>query len=199
MACFAFGLADRNVEGASAEVTLADVKPAPEREVIATARFSPPEVTEGASWVRGIAWQGGDLIGFPLERIGDGVYRTPEPLPVHGDWKAALRIHNGHTLLGLGIYAPADPAIPVAEAPAPAHFTRELRPDRELLQRERKRDVAGWIWTLASLSVLAITLAFLAVLSWGLGRYARGPGEGAPERLRRQRRPAPAAPRRVGV
>lgn len=197
IACFAFGLADRNVQGASAEVTLTDVKPAPEREVLATARFDPPAVAEGASWVRGIAWQGGDLIGFPLERIGDGVYRTPEPLPVYGDWKAALRIHNGHTLLGLGIYAPADPAIPVAEAPAPAHFTREMRPDRELLQRERKRDVPGWVWTLASLSVLAMTLAFLSLLSWGLGRYARGPGEGAaaPEQPRRERGPAPATAR----
>jgi len=192
IACFGFGLADRELSGASAQVTLADAKPPPEREVIATVRFDPLEVANGTSWVRDIAWQGGGLVGSQMERIGDGVYRSRQPLPVHGDWKAAVRIHNGHTLLGLGIYAPADPAIPAAAEPAPpssTSFTRELRPDRELLQRERKDDVPGWLWTGASLSVLAFTLGFLALLAWGLGRYARGP-----------RRPGPPRePRRTGA
>jgi hypothetical protein len=187
MACFAFGLADRTPQGATAQVTLSTVRPAPQREVLATAHLHPADVADGASWVRGIAWQGGGLVGFDMKRIGEGVYTTPRPLPVYGKWKSALRIENGHTLLGVGIYAPADAAIPVPAAPALASFTRPLRPDRELLQRERKRDVPGWLWMGASLLVLAISLCFLALLSVGLRRYARGP---------RQTEPVPEQPSR---
>jgi hypothetical protein len=196
MGCFAFGLADRTPTGASAQITLTEVKPAPQREVLATVRFSPADVTDGASWVREIAWQGGGLVGAPLERIGDGVYRTPEPLPVYGKWKSALRIENGHTLLGVPIYAPADAAIPLPAVPALASFTRPLENDRQLLQRERKRDVPGWLWNGASLTVLLLALAFLALLSVGIARYARGPrraepGAGEPTRGR-PRMPATA-------
>jgi hypothetical protein len=163
--------------------------------VLATVRLNPPDVADGASWVRGIAWQGGGLVGFDLDRIGEEVYRTPDPLPVYGDWKAALRIQNGHTLLGVGIYAPADPAIPVAKAPAPPQFTRPLEADRQLLQRERKRDVPGWLWTAASLVVLALTLSFLVLLAFGLSRYARGPRRAGPEPAEPTgRRPIPITP-----
>jgi hypothetical protein len=135
--------------------------------------------------VREIAWQGGSLIGAQLERIGDGVYRTPEPLPVYGKWKSALRIENGHTLLGVPIYAPADAAIPAPGVAAPPSFTRPLENDRRLLQRERKRDVPGWLWLTASLTVLALALAFLTVLALCLARFAHGsrevePGEREP-------------------
>src|SRR3954447_3200282 len=141
MSCFAFGLADRTPSGDSARITLTQVKPPPNREVMATVRFNPANVADGASWVREIAWQGGGLVGAQLERIGPGVYRTPEPLPVHGKWKAAVRIENGHTLLGVPIYAPADPAIPAPGVTAPPSFTRPLENDRRLLQRERKPDI----------------------------------------------------------
>src|SRR3954468_16726616 len=63
MGCFAFGLADRTPMGDSARITLTEVKPAPQREVLATVSFSPASVTDGASWVREIAWQGGALVG----------------------------------------------------------------------------------------------------------------------------------------
>jgi len=188
MGCFAFGLADRTPSGVSAHITLTTVRPGPDREVMATARFSPASVTHGAGWIREIAWQGGGLVGAPMERIGDGVYRTTRPLPVYGKWKTALRIENGHTLLGVGIYAPADPAIPVPVEQATPVIDRPMRADRLLLQRERKRDVPGWLWTAASLSVLFLSLAFLGLLSLAVGRYARGP--------RRTDRPEAAEPRR---
>ena len=193
LGCFAFGLADRSLTG-RAQVTLTEVSPPPEREVLATVRLDPADVAEGASWARGIAWQGGGLVGFDLEEISPGVYRTPEPLPVYGDWKAALRFHNGHTMAGVGIFAPEDPAIPAEEEPALPSFTRDLRsPDRELLQRERKDDVAGWLWPVASLSVLVVALAFLTVLGWGLGRFARG-GPVEPRPPGREGMPTPGAP-----
>ncbi|MGH2922427.1 MAG: hypothetical protein ACRDKH_00150 [Solirubrobacterales bacterium] len=193
IACFAFGLADRSSEG-SAQITVAEVAPPPEREVVATVRVDPADVAEGASWARGIAWQGGGLVGFDLDEIGPGVFRTPEPLPVHGNWKAAVRFHNGHTMAGVEIFAPEDAGIPAPEVPA-VTGTREMRsPDREMLQRERRDDVAPWIWTAASLGVLAMALAFLSVLGWGLGRYARGPRE-----RETRRAPTPSAPAATGA
>ena len=171
-------------------MTLTEVKPAPEREVLATVRFTPSDVADGASWVRDIGWQGGGLVGSQMERIGEGVYRSRQPLPVHDDWKTAIRMHNGHTLLGVPIYAPADAAIPHPGVTAPAAFTRDLQPDRVLLQAERKRDVPGWLFTAAVVAVLAFILAALVMLGVGLSRYARGPRrtEPGPE-------PTPGRPR----
>ena len=33
-----------------------------------------------------------------LERTGEGVYRTAEPVPVHGDWKTMVRLHSGSAI-----------------------------------------------------------------------------------------------------
>jgi hypothetical protein len=162
-------LVERRPDGITATVTLHQAQPG---EATATVRFHPQDVAEGATWVRAIAWQGGGRVGFPLERVREGLYRTPEPLPIRGDWKTGVRILNGRMLLGLPIYAPEDRAIPAAEIPAKPRFTRAMRPDRELLQRERKASVPGWTWTVASLSVLALFLTFLSVLAAGVARFA---------------------------
>jgi hypothetical protein len=63
-----------------------------------------------------------------------------------------------------------------------------------MLQRERRDDVAPWIWTAASLSVLAMALGFLTVLGWGLGRFAHGPRE-----PRGDHAPTPRAPAATGA
>src|SRR3954466_7127216 len=76
---------------------------------------------------------------------------------------------------------PADAAIPGAkEGPASAHFTRPFVADHELLQRERKTDIPGWLWTAACLVVLALSLVFMASLAWGVARGARPGGGGGP-------------------
>jgi hypothetical protein len=92
---------------------------------------------------------------------------------VHGEWKASLRIQDSSDLVALPIYMPADPAIPAREVPASESFTREFVADRELLQREVKDDVPGWLWTAASGTVMALYLVFLVTLAWGVGRVAR--------------------------
>jgi len=176
MGCFAFGLADRTPSGDSAQITLTEVKPAPQREVLATVRFSPASAADGASWVREIAWQGGGLVGAPLERVGEGVYRTPEPLPVYGKWKAALRIENGHTLLGVGIYAPADAAIPVGRRAGAGELHPPAAPgSRAAPARAKARHPRLGFGKGASLMVLVLALAFLTVLAIALARYSRGP------------------------
>ena len=44
------------------------------------------------------------------------------------------------------------------------------------MQRERKQDVAGWLWPAAATIVLSLYLAFLAALAWGVHRVSLAPG-----------------------
>ena len=47
------------------------------------------------TWLTATAWQGGGLVVDRAARTGAGVYRTTRPIPVHGDWKALIRLHDG--------------------------------------------------------------------------------------------------------
>jgi len=175
----------RTVRG---QVTLEEVPGATDRETHATVRFDPSEVAEDAAWVEGIAWQaGGKLVVEPMERTGDGAWRTTEPLPLYGEWKSLIRVHKGREQLAIPVFFPADRGIPAPEVPAPTSFTRTFVHDTEALQREKKDDVPGWIWVAASLVVLLIALGFVAALGWGVARVSRaggssgrgGPGDAA--------------------
>ena len=159
--------------GARADVTLHAVRGGDARTASATVRIEPRSLTDDAAWVTVTAWQGGGLQVDRLERVGSGVFRTTEPIPVHGSWKALVRVHSGDAVVGAPIYMPADPAIPAPEVPAAAHFTRRLQHDSQVLQRERDFDVPTWLWGAASAIVVVIYLSLLAALSWGVGRIGR--------------------------
>jgi hypothetical protein len=89
-----------------------------------------------------------------------------------------IRLHRGRALTALPIYLPADPAIPVEGIPTRATIERPFGPEQKLLQRERKT-AAGWLWGAAYATVLAIALAFLVALAWGVHRVSV-PGHGGP-------------------
>ena len=178
----------------SAQVVLRDVRSGPDRTVEATVRFSPADVAENADWLTATAWQGGDkLVVNHLRRIREGVYRTTEPLPVTGSWKSAIRYHRGSEMASIPVYLPEDKAIPAAGIPASAEFTRTLTSDHELLQRERKDDVPGWLFASAGSVVLLFWLVLIAAFAWGLARIA---GLGAPLRPSSPPATAPPAPAR---
>jgi len=142
------------------------------RTVDVGVRLSPADALDDPAWVQITAWQGQGLVVTDLERTGPGEYRTTEPVPVHGDWKTLLRIHDGRVLTAVPIYLPEDPAIPAGEVAATDGVTRAALPEVDLLQRELTAS-GGGLWTGANLVVLACTLALVAALSWGVGRYAR--------------------------
>ena len=164
--------------GSKASVALT---PAGDGRADATVTVTPASLADDADFVQGSAWQGGErsVQGTPA-RVGSGVYRTTEPLPVSGSWKALIRIQNGDALADVPIYLPADPAIPAEGIPALPRFTRPLVADHELLQRERKRDVPGWLWAAGIASVLVMIIAILAILGWSLDRVARLAGREPP-------------------
>jgi hypothetical protein len=172
-ATFAY-LLPTKVPDAMAQVSLADVTRGGDRTVAATVRFRPADLAENADWVTATAWQGGDkLIVDKLRKVGGGVYRTTEPIPVTGSWKSVIRVHRGSEMSSIPIYLPEDKAIPAAGVPALAEFTRTMTGDHDLLQRERKDDVPGWLFAAAGALVLAFWLVLIAAFSWGLGRIAR--------------------------
>jgi hypothetical protein len=153
--------------GSSATVAL-------DRAGNATVTFRPASLPDGAEFVQELAWQGRTRsVHAPMRRVAPGVYRTTEPLPTSGDWKALIRLQNGSTLADVPVYLPAHPAIPAAGVPANPHFTRPLVSDSELMQRERKRGVPGWLWAAGIASVMSTVAVLLAILGWSLNRVAR--------------------------
>ncbi|MGY1814424.1 hypothetical protein [Blastococcus sp. SYSU D00820] len=142
------------------------------RTIDVTVQLTPTDAVDDPAWVQITSWQGQGLVVTELERIGEGRYRTTEPVPAHGTWKTLLRIHDGRVLTAVPIYLPEDPAIPAEEIAADDGVTRQAIPEIEILQRERK-DAEGWLWTASNLVVLACTIGIIAVISWGVGRYSR--------------------------
>jgi hypothetical protein len=167
------GLYSPTDHGVSAHVTLRDLPSQAGREVAATVRVDPADAPDGAAWFDVTAWQGGGLVVDPLRKVGDGVYQTTEPIPVHGDWKTLIRLHEGDSLAALPIYLPSDEAIPVGEVPARASFTRSFRGEHKLLQREQKGGNPVLV-AIAYTTVGAIALGLLALLAWALHRLSTG-------------------------
>jgi hypothetical protein len=160
--------------GVRAELTTSAPR-GPDREVQVTARFTPAEATRDANWLVALGWQGQTTMALEeLERVGDGVYRTADPVPAGGTWKTLIRLHRDDSLLVVPVYLPADPAIPVGGVPLERRVTREAVYDHELLQREVKDDVSPSLPVLAYATVGVIVLIFLGILGWALARLARG-------------------------
>jgi len=84
-----------------------------------------------------------------------------------------LRIHDGRVLTAVAIYLPADPVIGAEEIAADDGVTRQAVPEKTLLQREQKAGTPHWLWNVSSILVLICTIAILAAISWGVGRYSR--------------------------
>jgi hypothetical protein len=188
-------IGDQTPSGWSAQVSLDTVKGGPERTVNATIHIDPPQVAEDPYWLNAISWQGhGKLVLDDLRQIGPGTYRTTEPLPVYGTWKTLIRLHRDNILAGVPIYMPEDTAIPAKEIPAQANFTRPFVDETQILQREQKGDVPGFLVALAYSLVGAIVCALIALLGWVLVRVAREPSGDRPERGRRA---APTGAREV--
>jgi len=166
------GLIAHVPSGATTTVALTEAGGANGREVLADVRLS-EGVADDPAWVQITAWQGGGLVVDKLERTGPGTYRSTKPVPVYGDWKTLVRVHDGRTLTASPIFLPADAALNAPEVPAQAQSTRELVPEITLLQRERKLDVPGWLWGASSLVVLVCSVALVASLAWGVGRLSR--------------------------
>ena len=177
-------------EGVRGTVTLRELPSDDGREVAAQVQITPASAAANPEWLTLTAWQGGGSVIDSLREVRPGVYATNEPVPVNGNWKSLIRLHQGRSLIAIPVFLPEDTAIPAKEVPALSSFTREFRADHEILQREQKA-AAGWLTAAAYIAVALI--AFGVPLPPGLGP--------APPRQERQRaaatQPAPLAPHRT--
>jgi hypothetical protein len=181
IALVGFGLLRSAEDGINATVDLRPVSSSGDAMAEATVTLDPSTAGDDADWLHAISWQGeGKLVLDELEQLGPGVYRTTEPLPVGGSWKTLLRLHEGNSLTLAPIHLPPDPAIPAEGVPANDGMTGEFVAEKEFLQREAKAD-PGPLALIAYLIVIAITLAFLSLVAWGLHRLAVAAEAGAPE------------------
>jgi hypothetical protein len=192
-------------EGLRASVQLTELQGAPDREVAARVTLSPRDAADDAEWLTMTAWQGDGLIVDRLRRVGEGVYETTQPIPVHGNWKSLVRLHRGNSLTAVPVFLPRDVAIPAPEVPAPASFERAFVADHKILQREQK-EVSGALPFLGYAVVVGIALALLALLAWGLHRLgADGTSlrpNSRPERSKATARsplPGPSSPGKVAT
>jgi hypothetical protein len=171
------GLRTEVPENANATITLTDLPSEPgQRMVSADVRIAPNDlISSDPEWVTILAWQGRlanhrGLAIDKLEKLGDGHYRSTEPIPVWGSWKTLLRIQDGHTMAGVPIFLPADPGIGAEQTPALASSSRPFVQEITILQRERNQNHPAWLFNAASLVVLVCTLILIAALTWGAGR-----------------------------
>ncbi len=195
VAVVGLNVGDQTPRGWSAQIDLDEVTSGPERTVNATVRLDPATIGDDAYWVQAIAWQGGGLVVDQLERVSPGVYETTEPVPVHGTWKTLIRLQRDNYVAGVPVYMPEDTEIPAPAVPATASFERPFVDETEILQRELKSDVPGYLAGIAYSVVAAIVLGLLLLLGWVLNRIAKPEDD----RPRRDQAPAPRAstPREV--
>jgi hypothetical protein len=161
----------------TATVKLTDLPSQPgEHKVSADVQINPPTlVSDRPDWLTILSWQGKmqndrGLQIDRLKRVGPGHYVSTQPIPVWGEWKTLLRVQDGRTLTAVPIWAPADPAIPVAEIPAQAVSSKPFVLEVSILQRERDPSVPAWLFTAGGVVVLFFTLSVITALTWGAGR-----------------------------
>ncbi|HXA12966.1 MAG TPA: hypothetical protein VNW93_12395 [Mycobacterium sp.] len=152
--------------------------------VQADVRVTPPdEISANPEWVSILSWQGGlandrGIVIDKLQRVGPGQYRSTQPIPVWGKWKSVLRVQDGKTMTGVGIFLAADPGINKPAEGVAAGRTdakeifgaRHFEPEVNILQRERSFNHPAWLWTVGCLIVLVCSLILIAGLTWGAGR-----------------------------
>ena len=75
-----------------------------------------PDIAGNAAWATITAWQGkAKLHVDSLRRVGPGVYRADQPVPVTGSWKSMVRIQHDRAILAAPVRLPGDAAIPAPE------------------------------------------------------------------------------------
>ncbi|HKR52408.1 MAG TPA: hypothetical protein VJT72_23095 [Pseudonocardiaceae bacterium] len=174
IAAMANGLQSTIPNGVRAEITLTDVaSPGPVRTAQAVVRIDPAAVIDRPSWLTITSWQGGGLYVNHLVPVGDGSYRTTKPIPLSGNWKALVRLHDGRILTAVPLYLPADEVLGEPEIPALRDVTRDAVNEKQIMQRELKEGVPDSLWGTASAVVLICALLLMLALGWGVSRVSR--------------------------
>lgn len=195
-------------EGVTATVDLSNECDGEEASCFSTVtvNLNPVDAADDEPWLYGLAWQGkrshpdgnapGDgVLSTRMVPTGTpGQFRSEEPLPMYGEWKTLIRLHQApDTMIAAALYAPDDPAITSDRGRAIQASSGDDVPfayEPEWLQRERRDGVPEWLWTAAYVSVGLAWAALIACYGWCYGRAA-GTGR-RPARTPAPKQPEPA-------
>lgn len=146
-----------------------------------SARFRDPALLEGADWFQAFAWQGGGFIKEPMRFVGDGTWRTPEPIPITGEWKSMLRIADGSSMRAAPIRFNHDRFVDAPPIPARSRANFAFQREQRYLMREYRGGNRDLILP-GYLIHLATWLAFVGFAVFVLRRFGAGnprsPAEG---------------------
>ncbi len=100
-----------------------------------------------------------------------------EPIPLDGEWKTMIRLHSGpHAQRAAGLPA-RRPGDPRRGHPGRRPRSRATSgPSSSCSSASARPAWPGWLWAVAYGVVLAIALAFLVALAWGVHRVSLAPG-----------------------
>lgn len=109
--------------------------------------FDPPSVGERTDWLTVGSYQGGGLEMKRLEKQSDGSWYAEGDFPITGTWKTVVRLSKDGNRSAVPVRMPLDRELGLPEIRAEQVVTRDVVNDLELLQRERRPDTPGWLWS----------------------------------------------------
>ncbi len=149
-------------------------------------RFTGEDPVPDATWFYALAWQGqprepvekaadiprdpeADVPGLirarMLETDTPGEYRSEHPLPLYGQWKSLIRLHEGtNDMMSFAVYMPDDPAIASdrgREIRVLTGDTIHAQYEPHLLQRERKDSVPEVLYAIGNYVVMSLWVVVL--------------------------------------
>ena len=125
-----------------------------------------------ADWFEVIAWQGGGQLGVPLHQVAPGRYRTADPVPTGGSWKAHVYLAKGDVLVGLPVSVPPDPQYGSAGVPVQPTRDGEFAASQTLLTSEAHPGppLVAAVTYAALLVTAAVWIALLLLAYRAVGR-----------------------------
>ncbi len=161
--------------GVSGTVTLDRVATGAEPTAYVTVKLQPADAAEGARWFVAMAWQGGGMVNYRMEKVADGIYKSTDPLPMYGKWKSMVRLHQGQRdIVAMWVYAPEDAAIQKPAIQVSDGQTVEFISEQHVLRREERTDVPRWMWNGGYALLAVVGLLEILGIAWLVGRGARG-------------------------
>lgn len=167
-------------------------------EAYVTLTLDDAERAEDFIWFTGFAWQGwqkgmdvDDIPKDPIQGVPGvirtvmvptgtpGEYRSADPMPLYGEWKTMVRLHEApRTMMTFPLHLPDDPAI-ASDRGRLIHVADgdviDARYEPKMLQRERKDGVPDWLYNVANYSILGMWV--VVMLGYG-ACYNRAAGFG---------------------
>lgn len=166
VACLAYPLPISRGIDATARVALDTPE---ESSSKVTVTLDPVSAASSATWFNVTSWQGGGSVIAELRPAGPASYTTDRPVPIEGEWKTLIRLHEGAAIVAAPIYLPEDRAISASEIPAEPVSTRAFVADKKLLLREAK-DTPGWLSAVAYALLVVLVAVWVVALGWGFRR-----------------------------